>query len=65
MFMFFWLEPKEPKVQAPANAPPPGRPTHNNTPKDCIVFSDLEWKDENSSACYAKTRGRCVPPCFD
>jgi len=27
-YLFFWLEPKEPKIQVPANAPPPGRPTH-------------------------------------
>ena len=38
--LFFWLEPKEPKIQVPANAPPPERPTHMQTQKlrRCFFF---------------------------
>ena len=56
-FMFFWLEPKEPKVQGKHQRSAGfAGPTHGKTLIIYMSFFYLQWKDEDSAAYYAEQR---------
>ena len=61
LFMFFWLEPKEPKVQAKNKCSAVfGRPTHINTP---IILNDFYyWGDRTKLMLHVicKLKRRCL-----
>ena len=52
--MFFWLEPKEPKVQEKTNGSARFFGPRTETPIICKSFLLLKGKDEEFASCYVK-----------
>ena len=54
--MFFWLEPKEPKVQGKTNGSARFSGQRTKTQRVCMSFAYIEGKDEDPASRFATQR---------